>query len=46
MNTYAVVGFLIAFGSSAFYAAWTIIESRKMSALVVALQQAETGKAE
>jgi hypothetical protein len=41
MNVYAVVGFSIAFGGSAFYAAWTVIESRKIAAQVIALREAE-----
>jgi hypothetical protein len=46
MNTYAVVGFLIAFGGSAFYAAWTIFEGRKVAAQVLALRNAESDIAE
>ena len=38
MNAYAVVGFLIAFGASAFYAAYTVLESRSVAAKVLALQ--------
>lgn len=38
MNAYAVVGFLIAFGASAVYAAYTVLESRRVAAKVLALQ--------
>jgi hypothetical protein len=41
MNAYAVVGFVVAFGSTAFYCAWTVLESRRVAAKVLAIQQAE-----
>jgi multisubunit Na+/H+ antiporter MnhF subunit len=37
MNAYAIVGFVVAFGVSALYAGWTIIESRRIAAQVLAL---------
>jgi hypothetical protein len=42
MNAYAVVGFLIAFGASGFYAAYTVLESRRVAAKVLALQAAQS----
>jgi threonine/homoserine efflux transporter RhtA len=43
MNAYAVVGFIIAFGASAFYAAYTVMESRRVAAKVLALQESVQG---
>jgi hypothetical protein len=40
VNAYAVVGFLVAFGASGCYAAYTLLESRRVAAKVLALQQA------
>jgi hypothetical protein len=40
MNAYAVVGFIVAFGASAFYAAFTVVEGRRVAAKVLALQEA------
>jgi hypothetical protein len=42
MNAYAVVGFVIAFGSCAFYAAYTVLEGRRVAAKVLALQVTAT----
>ncbi len=39
MNAYAVVGFIVAFGASAFYAAFTVVEGRRVAAKVLALQE-------
>jgi hypothetical protein len=41
MNAYVVVGFAVSFGSTAFYCAWTVLESRRVAARVLAIQQAE-----
>lgn len=40
MNAYAVVGFTVAFGASGCYAAFTLLEGRRVAAKVLALQQA------
>jgi hypothetical protein len=40
MNLYVVVGFAVAFGVTAAYAAWTILETRKVAAQVMALTAA------
>ncbi len=40
MNAYAVVGFIVAFGASAFYSAYTVVEGRRVAAKVLALQAA------
>jgi hypothetical protein len=44
MNAYAVVGFVVAFGVSAVYAAWTILESRRIAAQVLALDEVAGAK--
>jgi hypothetical protein len=40
MNLYVVVGFVVAFGVTGAYAMWTILETRKVAAQVMALNSA------
>jgi hypothetical protein len=40
MNAYVIVGFVVAYGVTALYSAWTVLESRRIAAQVLAVEAA------